>query len=389
MDSTKTLIIGNLFDGKNCNFYHGWLMEENGRICALGQGSPDVQVDANYIDATGKYVLPGLIDGHNHLFLDPGSFESMSQEAPDNMLARMQRNASAHLHNGVTAIRECGTPHYLDVKLKGQINRGEVPGPELLVSGEWITSPRGHGAFPGCAEIVQGEKDIREAVKRIVDGGAEFIKVMVTGGNATKWSPPEKSFFDLAELSALADEAAKHGKKVSAHVHSSEGARNSVLAGIQMIEHGSLITDDETIELIRKHDVIWVFNQHQRIADPDPKMPDYKRKRTLEGRERSKIAVQKAIEAKIRMCTGCDGYHQNSAMVWAMEGMVQSGATDAQALLMGTYTPGMAFFGGKRGVLEVGAHADVIVCGENPLENISTLRQLSLVMKEGVIIKKA
>ena len=387
MTSHKTLIHGNLWDGARAVFEKGWLLIEDGTIRDVGEGLPQMAIDATIVDATGKFLVPGLIDAHNHLFLDPGSFEEMSEVPEGRMMERMKRNAETHVRDGVAAMRECGTPHYLDLKLKQEISAGKVLGPELFACGEWLTSPDGHGAFPGCAQIVKGENEAREAVRRVADHGAAYIKVMVTGGNATKWAPPDKIFFTENELEAIHDEAEKHQLAVAAHVHCAEGARMCVQAGIYQIEHGSLITDNETIALLAKCHAIWTFNQHQRMAPPDPKMPDYKRKRTLEGKEKSVVAVQKALKAGICMCAGCDGYHENSAMVWALEGMVQSGATSAQALQMGTWNPGQAFFQRRRGIFAAGNPADVLICAEDPSQNISALRNLLFVMHDGSIIK--
>ena len=388
MNCDRKLIAGNIFNGDKVNFSPGWILTEGTRIAEVREGTAPEGIDAQIINAEGRYVVPGLIDGHNHLYLDPGSFEEMSGGTEEELLSRMERNARTHLLHGVTAMREAGTPHFLDVQLKRRLEKGELSGPVLQVCGEWLTAPGGHGAFPGCAQIVRGETQIREGVRRVIAGGGEFVKVMVTGGNATAWSEPGQVFFTQEELNILTEEAACGGRQVAAHVHSSAGVLASVQAGISMIEHGSLVTDDETIERIREKGVVWTFNQHQRMAEPDEKMPEYKRRRTLEGRAASVIAVKKAIRAGVCMCAGCDGYHDNYAMVWALEGMVQSGAGHGQALLMGTKNPGQAFFGGSRGVLKTGAFADLLVVDEDPTANISALRKQSLVMQNGTVVRR-
>ena len=274
MNCDRKLIAGNIFNGDKVNFSPGWILTEGTRIAEVREGTAPEGIDAQIINAEGRYVVPGLIDGHNHLYLDPGSFEEMSGGTEEELLSRMERNARTHLLHGVTAMREAGTPHFLDVQLKRRLEKGELSGPVLQVCGEWLTAPGGHGAFPGCAQIVRGETQIREGVRRVIAGGGEFVKVMVTGGNATAWSEPGQVFFTQEELNILTEEAACGGRQVAAHVHSSAGVLASVQAGISMIEHGSLVTDDETIERIREKGVVWTFNQHQRMAEPDEKMPE-------------------------------------------------------------------------------------------------------------------
>ena len=384
----KKAILGQVFDSEQEIFYNGYVLTEGEKIVETGpaENLPSC-TDMKIIDTKGKYIVPGLIDGHNHLYLDPGSFQLMSESSVPDLFYRMIRNAQQHVHDGVTAMRECGTPHFLDGEVKKMIDGHVIDGPTLMTCGEWITASNGHGSFEGCAQIADGEWEIRKAVRTIVRHNVDYIKVRVTGGNATVWAEPGHNFYSLDELRALVDEAKANGKEVGAHCHSELGAKYAVEAGVTMLEHGSLLTSDEIINLLKEHNIIWTFNQHQRFADPDPRVPAYKLKRTREGRDKSIIAVKKALKAGITICAGCDGYHANSAFVWALEGMVKSGATSKQALIIGTKNPGKAFFKGERGILKAGTYADIIVSEENPQENISALRNLKLVIKNGKVVR--
>jgi imidazolonepropionase-like amidohydrolase len=383
----RKIIIGNIFDSDSVDFLNGFIVIEGEKIIAVDKiGNMPEDFEGDYIRTDG-YVIPGLIEGHNHLYLDPYPFDKQSMSPIPDLLLRAVRNAKVHLHDGVTAMRECGTPHYLDIKLKEYIDSGDIEGPKLLCAGQWITASHGHGSFPNCAIMADGEWEIRKAVRKVIREGAEFIKIMVTGGTASSWAHPLHCFFSPSELMALVDEAHAGERMVSAHCHGGIGVRYAVDAGIDILDHGAYITDDSEIELIAKNDVIWSFNQAHRFAEPAHHIPDYERKKVLESREKSIIAVQKALKAGIRIIAGADGYHADSAMVWALEGMIKSGANPAQALLIGTKNPGEFIYKGERGALAAGKYADIIISKNNPLENISHLRKLAFVMKEGKIIK--
>ncbi len=352
-----------------------------------------VPEEAEVISAEGKYVVPGLVDAHNHLYLNGEvelgkSFEEMSIVSEEVIILNSIRNARKQLRDGVTTLRDCGSPKFLNLAIKQAISEELVPGPYLICPGQWITPSHGHGAFPGACTIADGPDEIRKAVRETLKRGADFIKVMVSGGNATPWTRPDKAYLGLDELKVVVYEAHSKGKQVAAHIHGGPGTRFAIEAGIDTLEHGPIITDDAEIDLMASRNVAWMFNQGRRVADPDPKLPESEKQKALDYRKTVTLAFQKARKAGVKIMSGADAYHDNHACVWALEALVKCGATPQEALLAGTRTPAEVIgIGQERGTLEPGKFADLLIVDGNPLKNISALRNLSMVMKEGKVYR--
>lgn len=379
---------GQVFDSRRSTFEPGVVLIEEKKIVAVGspQQVPAPE-GAEIIPAEGKYVLPGLIEGHNHLYLIPGPFEAQSVEPERTLLQRAIRNGRKQLRDGVTTMRDSGTPHFLDLYFKQLIDEDLIPGPHLMVSGPWITASHGHGSFPG-ATIADGTEEIRKAVRMTLKQGVDFVKVFVSGGTASRLSGPKSCYYTLEELRALCEESHMQGRQVSAHLHGGPGVRFCIEAGVDTIEHGSAITDDAEIELIAAKGIAWMFNQGARVADPNPNLPQFERDKLLASRQTSILAYQKARKAGVKILAGADGYHDDHAYVWALEALCKSGATPREALEAATRTASEVFgIADERGSLQPGRFADVLIVGSDPLQNISALRDAQLVMKEGKVYR--
>lgn len=356
------------------------------RIAAVGapQQVP-VPEGAEIVAADGGYVVPGLIEGHNHLYLD-GAFEPQSLDPEPTILLRAIRNARIQLCDGVTTLRDCGTPKFLDLYVRDAVKRGDIPGPHLISSGPWVTASHGHGAFPGACSIADGPDEVRKAVREILRHGVDFLKIFISGGTATAWAGPTQAFYTFDEVRVAVEEAHNVGKQVCAHIHGGPGVKLAVEAGIDTLEHGSYITDDGDIELIARKGVAWMFNQGARVADPNPNLPQFEQDKILASRATSMTAFKKAKAAGVRIISGADGHHENHAFVWSLEALVKCGATPTEALRAATVTPAEVFgISAERGTLEKGKFADLLVVDADPLKDISALRQLRLVMKEGKV----
>jgi len=208
---------------------------EQGRITKLCPGS-ELPGDAK--DLGGLWIIPGLIDAHVHLCLDPSISDPLSHLTdPALLMSAMAERASAMVTAGITAARDLGGGNFVELALRDRINRGEMPGPRLLCAGQPVTSTGGHCHFWG-GEAADLEA-ARVVIERQVEHGVDLIKVMATGGNITPGSKPADSQFDLATLTAIVAAAKDCGHAVAAHCHGTEGIGFAAAAGVTTIEHCS------------------------------------------------------------------------------------------------------------------------------------------------------
>ncbi len=229
------------------------------RILALGPGiDPDPKTETIALD--GATALPGLIDAHVHMTLDPEIRTPAEQlaVAPDVLFAAMAARARAMVEAGITTARDLGGGAWHELELRDRIADFSLPGPRLLCAGQPVTSPKGHCWFWGGE--ARGEDDVREVVRRQVAHGTDLIKVMATGGVLTAGTKPSDAQFEQHELDAIVAEARRHGRHTAAHCHGTSGIERAALAGVRSIEHCSFASDEgfgsapspELVELIAR-----------------------------------------------------------------------------------------------------------------------------------------
>ena len=212
---------------------------EGGRIVAI-DSDPALLADARVLDPGPDCVaLPGLIDAHVHMTLDPAIGRPADQLAlpVEQVRAGMEVRARAMVMAGITTARDLGGGEWLEIELRDRIAKGELPGPRLLCAGQPITVRGGHCYFWGG--IVAGPDETAEAIARQVEHGADWIKVMATGGVITQGSGVRDVQFSREELEQVRAQADRHGRRVAAHCHGTEGIRNAVEARLRTIEHCS------------------------------------------------------------------------------------------------------------------------------------------------------
>ncbi|MDJ0867982.1 MAG: amidohydrolase family protein [Myxococcota bacterium] len=237
---------------------------EAGRIAAVGRDAALCE-GAEVVDLEGAALLPGLTDAHVHLCLDPAirSPEEQGAVPVEQRRSAMAARARAMAAAGITTARDLGGPDGEEIRLRDRIDRGELPGPRLLCAGQPLTSPRGHCWFWGGE--VDGDAAAEAAIARQAKRGADWIKVMATGGVMTEGTPPQVAQFDRAQLERIVAVARAHGRPVAAHCHGTEGIRLAALAGVRTIEHCSFAgargfadaADPRVIDLLRAP-TLWV-----------------------------------------------------------------------------------------------------------------------------------
>lgn len=216
----------------------------DGKIVAVGEAALAGDSTVRRIALPGRVLVPGLIDAHVHLELDPSLRTPADQLAvpQDTLRAAMKTRARSMLFAGITTARDCGGGRHREHALRAQINAGEQLGPRLLCCGQPITTPGGHCEFWGGAVTTRVEIDRMIGLQ--VEAGSDWIKVMATGGVFTPNSRARDSQFDLPRLIAIVETAARAERSVAAHCHGTRGIADAVLAGVRTIEHASFAGPD-------------------------------------------------------------------------------------------------------------------------------------------------
>ena len=353
------------------------------------------------LDLSSSTVLPGLIDTHTHLTSDPTilRYERLGLSIPRLALIGAA-NARRTLLAGFTTVRNLGADGYADVALRDAINAGDVIGPRLIVSGPGIGITGGHcGSNLLAPEFRQtslgtadGPDEVRKAVRQNVRYGADVIKYCGTGGVFSKGTQPGMQQFTPEEVAALVDEARMHGRKVAVHAHGASGVKVALRAGVDSIEHVSLI-DDEGLELAKKYKVYFsmdIYNTDYTQSESKRRgeLPEFIQKDAMIG-EIQRRNFERALKAGIRMTLGTDAGiypHGNNAKQLAV--MVRYGMKPMQAIQAATINSADALgLAGQVGTLATGAYADLIAVDDDPLADIRALERVSVVLKGGEVIK--
>lgn len=361
------------------------------------------------LDLSSHTVLPGLIDCHAHLIgdIDTGhGYAGLIQSSAAQEVMFGARNARMTLEAGFTTVRDVGSFRALtDVALRAGIDAGWLPGPRMMCAGAYITCPGGGGDVTGLAidvdEVVPRElrfgvsrnvDEVRDAVRRILHGGADFIKVIATGAVLTEGTTPSAPEFSEAEIRAAVEEAALYETHVAAHAHGAEGIKRAVRAGVRSIEHGS-IADDEAIELMAEHGTylvadIWLGDwalERGGIDGWSPTVMKKMRDTTITQRE----VFAKCVKAGVKLAFGTDsGVYPHGMGTAQFATMVEHGMTPMQAIRSGTIVAAeLMGWEDRVGALEPGRFADLVAVPGDPLEDLDLLNDAALVMKGGAVVR--
>lgn len=408
----KTVYIraGHLFDGT------GDKTRDNMVIVVVGERIQKVSLAAEVsipagaavVDLSHATVLPGLIDCHTHLGARADRYDEIYnfKNTPFQSAFAAVVNARKTLEAGFTSVRDVGSPPFLAVDLRNSINEGLIPGPRIVASGPGISITGGHGDLNNFSpqtrvrmfpeerdfQIADGVDQIRHVVRAQVKYGVDVIKILATGGVLSKGDSPGAPQFTPEELKAAADEAHMAGRKIAAHAHGTQGIKNAILAGIDSIEHASLI-DDEGIRLAKEHGVYLVMDIYnddyilgKAIEFGLPK-ENVDKEKAIGKQQRENF--ERAVKGGAKMAFGTDaGVYPHGDNAKQFFYMVKFGMTPAQAIRAATSNAADLIGRTKDvGTLEAGKFADVIAVTEDPLQNVRALENVGFVMKGGVMVK--
>ena len=372
------------------------------RILRVGAAVDEpIPAGAEIIDLSGQTVLPGLIDMHDHLTGDARfhGYRSLGISIPRETLYGAT-NARKTLMAGFTSVRNVGARGFSDVALRDAINDGEIDGPRLRVSGPALGITGGHcdsNLLPSNYQhqsegVANGPWAVRAKVREVIKYGADLIKFCATGGVLSKGDSVGGQQYTLEEMQALVDEAHQHGRKVAAHAHGTEGIKTAIIAGVDSIEHSSLI-DEEGIELAKKHGTFLVMDIYndtfilEHGAEVGMLPESLEKERSIGQLQRDNF--RKAFRGGARMAFGSDGgVYPHGDNGKQFKYMVEYGMTPMQAIQAATLNAAeLIGWPEQVGAIAAGRFADIIAVTGNPLEDVSLLENVSFVMKGGKIYR--
>lgn len=370
---------------------------EEGRIREIRtDGSRPEAGDAQLIDLSGAYLMPGLWDVHIH----PDYFLPHEMPLADQVTLFGHRLMAALTESGITGLRCAGAHHYMDVAWKRAFDSGQYVGPRLFASGHFLTTTAGHFLTSGHALEVDGPYGFVKAIREQIKNGVDHIKLNLSGGIlGPAWDLHRHSFLLQDELRAAFEICHLREFKVMAHATNPEAVKNAIRLGAHSVEHGYIL-DDECIELFLKHDTWYVPTLAISHLTPEQADNDFEQRwvrqrnmahalccRADAASDVHREGFTKALKAGVKMALGSDIRPLKDAPLLELGLWVRDGATPWQALVAATRNgAAICGMGHELGTIEVGKLADLIVVGGNPLEDIHNVRKLRLVLKEGVVV---
>jgi imidazolonepropionase-like amidohydrolase len=382
------------------------IVVEDGRVARIEAG--DVAVSgAKTIELADRTCLPGLIDTHTHLTHE-GSPNRRIERFTFNIADFAIRStvyAKRTLEAGFTTVRNLGDEHNDSIALRNAINEGLVPGPRILTAGMPIGSTGGHAdetdgfrydlaGDPGVQDgIVNSPEEARKAVRQHYKDGADVIKIMPTGGVLDESRSADNAQMTLEEIKAIVDTAHDYGFIVAAHAHGKEGIRRAIEGGVDSIEHGTFL-DDALFKLMKQHGTWYVptITAGDFVAGK-AKVPGFYSETVRPKAERvgSQIieTAGRAYKAGVRMAFGTDaGVYPHGQNAHELELLVKAGVPPLAAIRMATLDAATLLRMEDRiGSLAPGKLADIVAAPGDPLADISTLRRVDFVMRDGVVYR--
>ncbi len=382
---------------------------EGSKIKSIGP----MTAGAGHIDLSRQACMPGFIDMHVHL---TGETQKQADALRDTLTLNPADNAyrsvalaERTLMAGFTTVRDLGAADGLNIALKRAIENGAIPGPRMFTAGKSIATTGGHAdpsnglsarfnralGNPGPNEgVINSPDEGRQAVRARYKEGADLIKVTATGGVLSQARSGQNSQYTEEELRAIVSAAKDYGFRVAAHAHGTEGIKRALRAGVDSIEHGTLM-DDEAIALFKKTGAWYVPTLAagryvgDKAKDPEYYTPVVRPKAAAIGPQ-IQATFSRAYKAGVKIAFGTDAGvfpHGENAKEFAY--MVEGGMPALEAIRAATLSAAnLLDQSGNLGAIEPGFAADIVAVSGDPLRDITLLQHIEFVMKDGVVYKK-
>jgi imidazolonepropionase-like amidohydrolase len=399
--SDYTVLVGRrLIDGTGCPpIENPAILIQGSKIIAVGR-EEDIKIpqtdDVKRLNYSDKTLLPGLIDSHVHLCMsaDDNPLARLYEDSDDMLVLRAANNAKIALKSGITTMRDCGGRNKMTFSIKEAIKKGIIKGPRLLLSGRPLTITGGHCFFlNGEADGIDG---VRKSARQLIKEGADFLKIMASGGGMTPSTIPKLPYYTVEELIVAADEAHRLGRKIAAHCHSTKSIKDSLEAGIDTIEHASFLSPDgqrrfepsiaEKIVASGTY-VCPTLSAGRRPIHPVNQTDEYKLGLQADMRDSNFSLMH---QMGVKLIAGTDAgvvYTTFDNYPLCLELAIAGGMTNMQAIQSGTSLAAEALdIANIVGTIQSGKEADIIAVDGNPLEDISSLWNMAMVMKAGELI---
>ena len=382
--------VDGLFDGTQ-TMTNAAIVIDGGEIVWVGQRNAIPKTPggerSEVIPSPGTFAVPGMINCHCHLTLDGGAnFAAEIRQSDALATLKAFRNARAALRAGVTTVRDLTANGTMVIELGRAIEKGLLEGPRVVASGRGITTTGGH-AFE-VSRVADGPDEVRKAVREQIAAGARVIKLFSTGGVLGDGAAPEVSQYTPDETAAAVAEAHNAGIRITTHAHSAAGMRVAAEAGVDSIEHATLL-DEKTVRLLKERDVaivptllvVQALLEHAEALDPVVVA------RTRSISERHREGVRMAHKAGVRIATGTDAgapvtRHDGFAM--ELQLLTECGLSTEEALVAATSRAAEVIGLEKAGHIGAGCWADLVFVDGDPLKDLGVLRSPKAVYARGV-----
>ena len=389
-DRVLDVVSGRMLEG------HAVLIEDG----VILEVSATVPAGAEVIELGDRTLLPGLIDLHTHLAYDISTdwISRAVRETLADAALRGSRNARITLDAGFTTVRDVGSGGFVDVALKHAIEKGLITGPRIIPSGHSLGITGGHcdttGFAPGVAErgpeggVADGVDEVVKAVRYQIKHGAQWIKTCATAGVLSFEGSVGAQQYTAEELTAIVEEAARHGVKVAAHAHGTEGIVAAVKAGVATIEHGSVLSD-EAMELMKQRGTYLVPTTYLADAIDLDALPAPIRAKAEEILPMAKESLERAIEAGVPIAFGTDAaVYPHGLNARELGVLVTRGMEPLAAIRTATVNAAKVLGLRDRGSLAPGALADLVAAPGDALADVTVLEGIDFVMKGGEVVRQ-
>lgn len=342
------------------------------------------------VDAAGAVLLPGLIDTHVHITMDPDPNPWVKMNDSDALIAlRGANNARSTLQAGITTVRDLGAKNYTDVALRTAINTGVAVGPYMLVAGKCICMTGGHGWMMG--REVDSPDEARKAAREQLKAGADVVKIMATGGVMTPGVEPGAQQLTEEEMAAAIAEARKAGKKTATHAQGASGIKAAIRAGISSVEHGFYL-DEEACEMMVSRGVYlvptlvapyWIVERGVEAG-----IPPYAVEKAKRSQEAHLESFSRARSFGVPIAMGTDAgtpFNVHGKNAFELELMVRAGMTNIEAINCATvHAADLLGIAEQTGSIQIGKRADLVLVEGDPLADIRVLQHgIKTVYKAG------